>query len=357
MSFIFSVLVSIGFSTDYVVIEYFYRSFDESCPECVDPDMNRVNNVVKQIELKYGKEVVVRWLDMWTSEGRERWNFYNLGIFRPTVVINGTLVLKDTPEEPITEERLSEAIDSYLGKANSNPFKSVIKSFRLMASSEIFLAFSMGFYSGFSPCLMAMLAFILSYSVSASEGLIGALGRTLAFGMGLITAIIIVGIVVLSLGAPLYPLITYLHNITLMTSILMIFVGLGLVGLLKLPISIKPFVQGLARKYGYSLLGLFLFGIFFFFIKVPCAFPLFILLLSQIAVGATLIDLSLFWAFSLGLLIPFLGIGIVSGGTPKLAKGIRERYRFKIRTLSGIILIIYALWLIWQTISQKFYGF
>jgi cytochrome c biogenesis protein CcdA len=257
--------------------------------------------------------------------------------------------LKDTPEEPITKERLVNSIDEYLGKTDTNPLKPVVSSFQRCFSSETFLAFSMGFFSGFSPCLMAMLAFILTYSTGTSEGLKSGISRTFVFGLGLMTAIMIIGILVLMLQLPLFPIMTYLHAVTCVSSILMIIVGLNLMDILKLPISTKPFIQRLAGKFGYTLLGLFFFGILFFFVKVPCAFPFFILLLANIAVGATLVNLSLFLAFSLGLLVPVLGVGIISGGAPKLARNIREKHRLKIRALSGLILIGYAVWLLlWQ---------
>jgi len=49
--------------------------------------------------------------------------------------------------------------------------------------------------------------------------------------------------------------------------------------------------------------------------------------------------------FSLGILIPFLGIGISAGILSKLVRS-TYRHRFKIRAISGAILIGYAGYLI-----------
>lgn len=94
-------------------------------------------------------------------------------------------------------------------------------------------------------------------------------------------------------------------------------------------------MQRLSKKFGYTVLGLFFLGILFFFVKGPCAFPLFNFWLASVELGGTLFDLSLFLLFIVGLLVPFIGIGIIGGGTPKLARKLREKYRSQIRALSG----------------------
>lgn len=335
----FSILLAAASSQSVLKVEYFYMTFPPNCPECVDPNVTRVNDVVREIEIQYGERIQVERLDIMTVEGQERWNYYNLGTFRPTAVLNGTRVIKDTPQEPITKDSLAKAIDEFVGTDSS--VVGVLQRFFL---SEVALALYLGIISGFSPCLIAMLAFILTYSAGTSKGFKSGTGRTFVFGLGLVTAILVIGVIVLYFQLPsFFVVMNYLHSLTIVGAAVMIVVGLHLIGILKLPFSVTPW---LATKFQNSPLGLYLFGMLFFFVKIPCAFPFFVVLLTSLALAGTLANFSIFIAFSIGLLIPFIGIGIISGGAPSLARGFMEKHRQKIRALSGLILLVYSLWLI-----------
>jgi len=324
----------------------------DTCPR--DPDEQRVTqDVILPIETAYGAQVLIERVDLATTQGREKWldlkSIYGgLDLPRPTLVVyptafvNSTLVKQDTIGDPITKEWLSGTIDQYLGKIDTNPFKPVVGSLQQFFSSGAGLAFSMGFINGFSPCLLAMLAFILTYSTGTSKGLKSGTGRAFIFGLGLVAAVIITGTAFLLLQVPLAPTMVYLHSFTWIAAILMILVGLNLMGLLRLPVSNKLFTHVLAGRVPASSIGLFSFGIVFFFLKAPCAFPLFLLLLANIVFAANFASFGLFVAFSLGLLVPFLAVGIIGGGAPELARKILQKHRDQIRAFSGLILIGYS---------------
>ncbi|MDW7732923.1 MAG: cytochrome c biogenesis protein CcdA, partial [Methanolobus sp.] len=57
----------------------------------------------------------------------------------------------------------------------------------------------------------------------------------------------------------------------------------------------------------------------------------------------TLGDLSLLLVFSLGVLTPFIGVGLIGGYT--LSKRIRE-YRGYIKLISGTVLVLLGLWIL-----------
>ena len=355
----FFCVVSIVHSVDKVKIEYFYSGFQPDCPTCADPNVARVNQVITQIELSYGEQVEIEWLDILTSEGREKWNSYSLGLFSPTVVINPTSAVNSTyimkePDQPITKETLADAIDAYLGKTDTNPLSLFVRSFERLVASEIFLAFSLGLMNGFSPCLLAMLAFILTYSAGTSASLKVGLIRSITFALGLVTAIVVAAILILPVGFYfLFQLTVYLQAITVVIAVILTIVGLNLIGVLNLPISSAPLIQRLAKDYFFSnLAGLYALGILFFFVKVPCAlFGFFILLATHFVTEEMAINLSLFLAFSLGIMVPIIGVGVVGSGAPKLAREIVEKHRLKIRALSGLVLIVYATYLVlWQVL-------
>lgn len=357
--FAFLLFVGAIWAETPVRIEYYFLGPTPGCNTCPrDPDEQRVTqDVIQPIEITYGEQVLIERVDLQTTEGRQKWldlrsTYGGLDLPRPTIVVyrtafvNTTLVKQDTIADPITKEWLSGTIDQYLGKVDTNPFKPVVNSLQQLFSSGAGLAFSMGFINGFSPCLLAMLAFILTYSTGTSKGLKSGTGRAFIFGLGLVTAVIITGTAFLLLQVPFGSIMTYIESFTWIAAILMILVGLNLMDVLKLPISNKLFTHFTAGRVPASSLGLFSFGIVFFFLKAPCAFPLFLLLLANIMVAASFASFGLFVAFSLGLLVPFLAVGIIGGGAPELARQILQKHRFKIRAFSGLILIAYSVLLL-----------
>jgi len=112
-------------------------------------------------------------------------------------------------------------------------------------------------------------------------------------------------------------------------------------GLLKIPFETKPLVKKLARKYVLTYGGLVLLGSLFYFLD-PCIAPIFIAMLPILSLEALPLILLI---FSLGVILPFFLIGILAGSISKLARG-TYKHKSKIRAISGLILIAYAIYLI-----------
>jgi len=324
-----------AYSENSVLIEFFYLDpsksdlFCSTCPSWQDEwrKFQEASSLIDDVQRDYGDQVQIERLDLETPEGREGFRRYNLTKWL-AVVINCTIKVEG---EQITRENLKWYIDICLQGEHlgANPVSPV---------SALF-AFSLGLFSGFSPCLMAMLAFILSYASGTVSNFKSGMFRVLVFGIGFISAIMILGTLfatTLLLNPSLYRAIMWA------VSILMILIGLNLVGFLKVPFSSKPFVQKLAQRYGSTTIGLFSLGFAFYFVNL-CAAPLSFAVLPTLTAMKNVFFLAL---FCLGVLIPFLAVGILAGGSPTLAKRIREQHRRKIRAFSGVILLAYSVWLI-----------
>lgn len=313
-------VVGLASATSKVIVEYFHFS---GCPEC-----ERVDALILDMQSEYSDKVSVEWIDALSPEGVNRLIQYNLK-GAPAVVINHEYAILG---EEITKDRLRSVIETYL---HGGAF--IIPS-TIQISAPI--AFSLGLFSMFSPCLLAMLVFILTYTTGTSVNLKGGILRASTFGLGLIAAYMLLGGFVLVLNTSITSILTSLHNLKWVVSASIIIIGLNLVDILKLPIKTKPLAQRLAKKYGFTLAGLFLLGILFSFINVPCAAPFLLILLANILLKGTLENLMLLVFFSLGVLIPFIAIGLVGGGGPSLAIRIRRQYRQRtIRIISGLVLI------------------
>jgi cytochrome c biogenesis protein CcdA len=207
------------------------------------------------------------------------------------------------------------------------------------------LAFSFGFFETFSPCLVVLLSFILSYTMGEAPKFKKNFTQVMTFGGGFLLAALVLG---LAFGFVFLSLPTLTFSLTLGVSLFAVLFGLNLLGVLKVPIETKPTVQKLAKKYVFTYLGLFFLGFVFYFLD-PCIAPIFVSMVPLLYL--TYLPLILF-IFCVGAIIPFIAIGASAGSISKLTRSV-YRNRTKIRAISGLILIGYALYLIIGTIILK----
>ncbi len=296
----------------------------DRCPDCklTDP-------LIADLEGSYDGALTIEWIDVETVDSWERWNAYAF-LEVPAVVVNGTVTI---PKEEITDENLRAAIEQSLAGAepqeNSPPI-----------NWNIPFAFSLGLFSGFSPCLMAILGFILVYVTGSGRGLRSSLLNSLIFGLGLVAAYIIMGCCFLLAGMSLGGFGPYL---AVTAGLITMLAGVNLLGLMRFPVSTDDYVKSSIRRHSTTLAGLFVLGMIFSIVKAPCAAPMLLVLLSRILIDGTVQDLSLLLVFGAGVLTPFLGVGVLGGYAS--SSRIRE-YRDVIRAGSGILLIGFGLWML-----------
>jgi cytochrome c-type biogenesis protein len=324
------------YSESVVFIEFLYWDPSQSksaCPTCPNwkDAMKKfidASNLIDDIQNEYGDQVKIERVDITTTEGSERCRQYNC-VEAQTIVINHTIKLEG---EQMTRENLKKVIDEYLTEEepDKNPFQP--------QPLTIVGAFSLGFFDTFSPCLIAMLSFVLSYTIGKTTHFKEGILRVTTFGIGFVSAAVLLGATV-ALTLISMPSI----QIVLMwiICIFVILFGLNLLGLLNVPVQTKPLVEKLAGKYAVTYIGLLLLGFVFYFLD-PCIAPFAFTMLIMLQNSEFILPLLV---FCLGAFIPFIGIGIVAGYASKLARN-TYKHRSKIRAISGLILIIYALYLI-----------
>lgn len=302
-------------------IEYY---FINGCSVC-----EHFKPLMTDLEQDYGTSISVTYIDVQTPEGLESWRQYGF-LEVPAVVVNGTIKI---PREKITEEHIRAAIEQSISENKQKTSSHVI-------DWDIPFAYSLGLFSGFSPCLMAILGFLLVYVTGSGEGLRSSLMNSLIFGLGLVTAYVVIGCCVLLAGMSLGGFSSYL---TIVAGFITILAGVNLMEVFKLPVTTNTFIQSSLQKYSTTLAGLFLLGMLFSIVKAPCAAPMIFILLSKVLIDGTVQDLSLLLVFGAGVLTPFLGIGIIGGyNSPKRIR----KHRKLMKTGSGIILIGFGVWLI-----------
>ena len=331
--FLFIVVIGSAQANSKVLIQYFYygTSMCKDCPTTAE--FERVVRVLNEIMSEYGERVYVMMVDRSTWSGRYIWRSLNLTSPEGQVVLiryDDEYVVRTGNE--ITKGNVEEVIDAFIGGKPPPAEPTDVSTY------SVFTAFSLGFMETFSPCLIAMLSFVLSYTIGETIRFKEGFSRVITFGIGFVSAAVLLGAIVALTIISIPSIQIVLMWIICVFAILF---GLSLLGLLDVPIQTKPLVKKLAGKYATMYMGLFLLGFVFYFLD-PCIAPFAFTMLIMLQNFEYILPLLM---FCLGAIIPFIGIGILAGYTSKLAR-ITYKHRSKIRAISGIILIIYALYLI-----------
>lgn len=323
-----------------ITIQYFHQKGCHYC-EITDP-------IVDQIEAKYkDNNVVVIKIETGTITGFYQWKKYEFkGV--PAIVINNETKI---PYEEITEENLRTSIDEYLVKSRQetsrqeteNTSESISENKQnneyINTNLNLPVAYSLGLFAGFSPCLMAILGFLLSFTTGTSNSTKSGMIRAIVFGLGLVSSYIVMGLCFLSFRKS----IPSLEGFSYIIGIIIILIGLNLLGILNSPVALDNYFQNSARKYVGTLGGVFFLGVLFSFVKVPCTAPMLLVLINKTITMGTVNDLTMLLAFSAGVLTPFIGVGLLGGYT--LSKQIRS-YRVYVKRISGIALLLLGLWML-----------
>ncbi|KAF5043280.1 Thiol:disulfide interchange protein DsbD [anaerobic digester metagenome] len=317
---------------DPVTIQYFHQKGCHDC-EITDP-------IVDRIETQYNT-IVISKIETSTADGFNQWNKYGF-LEVPAIVINNETKI---PKEEITEEKLKTLIDEYLVEEENITEYTTEEVTRKEQEIEYIntdlnlpFAYSLGLFAGFSPCLMAILGFLLSFTAGTSNSAKSGMVRATVFGLGLVGSYLLLGLCLLSFRKS----IPDLESFSFVTGIIVILIGLNLLGILKSPVVLDNYFQSSARKYAGTLGGVFFLGILFSFVKVPCTAPMLLVLLNKTITNGTVNDLALLLAFSGGVLTPFIGVGMIGGYT--LSKQIRS-YKMYLKKISGFVLILLGLWI------------
>ncbi|MFA6672340.1 MAG: thioredoxin family protein, partial [Methanoculleus sp.] len=135
-----------------IPIEYYYL---DGCTAC-----DQVKPLIAEVESDLGDSISLEYVDVGTTEGLDRWQQHGFHEI-PAVVVNSTIKI---PGGEITEENVRAAIEQ--SRAGAEPQENPPP-----INWNIPLAYSLGLFSGFSPCLMAVLGFILAYVTGSGGGL------------------------------------------------------------------------------------------------------------------------------------------------------------------------------------------
>ncbi|NMC58977.1 MAG: hypothetical protein GYA51_06300 [Candidatus Methanofastidiosa archaeon] len=320
--------------TSSKTIRFFY---EEGCEYC-KASKTKMYSLIEE----KGYNISVVEVDVYTSSGYKEFTDAKFSIV-PAVIVCGATKLEGTDE---VDNQMQSAIEGCLtGKPQNNGGVSTI---------TLLGALGAGFFSSFSPCLLAVLSFIIAYTAGTSKKSITILLKSIFFGLGITASYVLVAFMFLKLGQAIPDAYKYL--ISLFGAIITFVLGLNLINsgldLVELPITTKFFAQKMTHKLAlsYGLIGVFVLGMIFSVIKLPCAAIILPLLIDEAITGSNASALLKVSFYGLGVLVPFIAIGVVGAFTKNVARDMRwnPTVRFIGWVLVGTIVIIISFWLILQ---------
>lgn len=223
----------------------------------------------------------------------------------------------------------------------------------------LLVAYGAGLASAASPCLLPLYPAFLAYLTGASGAEAGT-GKArrisgfmgLAVLAGLITSMLIIGLIVVAVSAPIGQLLGFaVPAIDLLLITLGVLLLAGFNPFLKVPQIKVPGASGPTSQA-------YIYGMFLGPIALPCAGPFLIVTLA-ISVGAaeTIGTMATFVVFALGFGLPLVLLSVLARARQDTVVRFLARHHRKIEIVSGVLLIgagIWDLWLNWESILLTF---
>ncbi len=339
--FIGILLLFLANSINCVSIEFLY--YDVTCEFCpIIPEYYKIylhdSEVIDRIQNDYGDKISVNKIFFFDSQGQEKVKLYGL---KPTdfnaIVINHEVVIIGYANETFMREVINWYLNSSLPEPNPYPSPPQTTTYNLIAL--LVLAFSLGLFETLSPCLIILLSFIVGCTIKETNKPKESFLQIAIFGAGFLLSAALLGITSWLIFVYVSPIQTIF---TMIVCIFAIFFGFNSIGLIKMQPKQRTLIKKLAAKHVGTPIKVFFLGSIFYFLD-PCIAPILVSMLSVLPLGEHFPTLLL--TFCTGAFIPFLIIGCFIHYISKLAR-ITYRHRLIINMLTGIILIGYAVYLI-----------
>ena len=219
----------------------------------------------------------------------------------------------------------------------------------MTGSVGILAAFGAGVVSFIAPCTLALVPGYVSYlagftltdagvpAQSARKVRVAAVINTMLFALGFTAVFVVLGASLGALSRVVVSFDTWLNRIS---GVLIIALGLMTMGLLRVPFFEQGFGVKMNPTRKLRYLGSLLVGAAFAVGWTPCVGPVlgavFVLAGTSGSVGRGAL---LLFVYSLGLMLPFIGAGFVTGWTSWLLRR-HGRWLLVANKVAGVLLIV-----------------
>ena len=331
-----------------VVVEYFY---EDGCLSCAGAEPV-VDKVVQGYDnISYSKYEI--WSDYGDMKVYDRMvSEYGIASV-PAVVINHQITIT-YPDYNGDEKRLEELLVTGIENAPHIPENNSIQPAdggSILPELSLPVVLVAGLLAGFNPCLLAVMAFLASLTLSAKGNRTELLKIVGGFCAGIFVMFMVVGMGLLGVIKQ-QPEIK--DTITLLLVVLV-----GLLGLwhfydayhlkvhdrssFKTSGSFLQLVEGIEHRN--TVMVSFLAGAMFSIIKAPCVGAVYFAILDMLITQGKIADGAIYLGFyNLGVILPvlILGIMLAFGLSPERVNDLREKRRVEIRLVTGAVLLLLA---------------
>ncbi|MDF1532647.1 MAG: cytochrome c biogenesis protein CcdA [Methanosarcinales archaeon] len=333
---------------DRIEIEYFY---EDGCSKCA-----RTSPVLNVVSARYTNLTVYEYEILTEYDGvagYDRMKVYGVYIV-PAIVINRRTLITYSDYDGNTsllEALLVDGIENappLIDNGSSQPGD----GYGTLPELSLMVVLIAGLLAGFNPCLLAVMAFMASITLSSKGNRRDLVKIVVGFCAGIFAVYMVVGMGLLSLVKQ-HPEIQ--ESITLVLLIL-----IGLLGLwhfydayymrvhnrssLKTPRSFSKLARGVGGKN--TLILSILAGGLFSMIKAPCVGAVYFAILDMLIGRGDVAGGAVYLAvYNLGVVLPVLALGILLafGLSPERVDELRERRRIEIRLVTGAVLLLIVL--------------
>ena len=215
----------------------------------------------------------------------------------------------------------------------------------------LILCFLGGVAASLSPCGLGMLPIVVSYIGASEEQKISKSAvQIIFFILGLAFTLTVIGIID-ALTGQVFGAGKRVYFVLILTSLILIF-GLNLVGFLEInfPVLVKQFPQ--SEKHN-AITYPFLLGLVFAFASTPCSTPILAGIMAAASISANIAYAAvMLFLFSLGQGMIILVAGLFTSVLKNLTSF--AKYTDIFTKLSGVILILFAIYLYYKIFNQFF---
>ncbi|HIH87533.1 MAG TPA: cytochrome c biogenesis protein [Methanosarcinales archaeon] len=355
-SFIVLVLLSIVLffpitasgQSDEVVVEYFY---EDGCSNCAGAEPVVYKVIQGYDNISYSKYEI--WSDYGDIKVYDRMvSEYGVASV-PALVINHqvTITYSDyNGDEKRLEELLVAGIENSPLIPGNNSVQPAVGG-NILPELSLPVVLVAGLLAGFNPCLLAVMAFLASLTLSSKGNRTELLKIVGGFCAGIFVMFMVVGMGLLGLIKQ-QPEIK--DTVTLLLVVL-----IGLLGLwhfydayhlkmhdrssFKTSGSFLQLVGGIEHRN--TVMVSFLAGAMFSLIKAPCVGAVYFAILDVLITQGKIADGAIYLCFyNLGVILPvlILGIMLAFGLSPERVNDLRENRRIEMRLVTGAVLLLLA---------------
>ncbi|MEA1906997.1 MAG: cytochrome c biogenesis protein CcdA [Euryarchaeota archaeon] len=348
------------------VVEFFYEM---GCKKC-----EKMRPIVEDVASKHNLSVVG--YEITDRSGFERMDKYGIRVV-PAVVISGQVTLysdydgnhtllvdlldldiRNIPamrnQTPTGNQTDQTNQTSQTGQTNQPGQINHTEAHQPLIRLSVPTVFVAGLIAGFNPCLLAILAFIASITLSGGES-----GRSGSRRMFRLVAVFCTGIFITYLvaGFGLLQAIGHTEGTreTIENILITIIILLGTWHIydayhvkkydrssFKTSGSTMRFIEDLVKKE--SMIAIFVLGVLFSLVKAPCVGALYLSILNMLIRDGGAYSMLYLSVYNIGVVFPVLvlGLAMTLGMQPESVNRYKDEHRSSIRFVTGVTLLAIA---------------